>query len=110
MFCNFCGKSIQDDARLCAYCGRLVQGFAHPKRLERSRTDRKIGGVAGGMAKYWATDPTLVRLLWVFALLLTGPVALVAYIIAWIVIPEEPELVCPPHSIAVQNQQVQNQQ
>jgi phage shock protein C len=93
MFCNFCGKNIQDDARLCAYCGRLVIGMTAPKRLERSRTDRKIAGVAGGMARYWATDPTLVRLLWIFALLATGPVALLAYVIAWIVIPEEPEIV-----------------
>jgi phage shock protein C len=105
MFCNFCGKNIQDDARLCAYCGRLVQGFAQPKRLERARYDRKIGGVAGGMAKYWASDPTLVRLLWVFAVLCTFPVAIVAYIIAWIVIPEEPEVCYPVHPAVVQNPQ-----
>lgn len=105
MFCNFCGKNIQDDARLCAYCGRLVLGFCHPKRLERSRLDRKIAGVAGGMAKYWGSDPTLVRLLWVFALLLTFPLAIVAYIITWIVIPEEPEYVYPMSPAVVQNPQ-----
>jgi phage shock protein C len=105
MFCNYCGKAIQDDARLCAYCGRLVQGIAQPKRLERSRYDRKIGGVAGGMAKYWSSDPTLVRLLWVFAVLLTFPLAIVAYIIAWIVIPEEPEYCYPAHPAVVQNPQ-----
>ena len=105
MFCNYCGKAIQDDARLCAYCGRLVQGCAQPRRLERSRYDRKIGGVAGGMAKYWASDPTLVRLLWVFAVLFTFPLAIVAYIIAWIVIPEEPEFVYPMHPAVVQNPQ-----
>ncbi len=105
MFCNFCGKSIQDDARVCAYCGRLVLGSGVPRCLERSRVNRKIGGVAGGMARYFGSDPTLVRLLWVFAVLLTFPLAIVAYIIAWIVIPEEPELYYPAHPSVVQNQQ-----
>jgi phage shock protein C len=105
MFCNFCGKNIQDDARVCAYCGRIVVGYCHPKRLERSRSDRKIGGVAGGMARYWSSDPTLVRLLWVFALLLTFPLAIVAYIIAWIVIPEEPEIIYTNHPAVVQTPQ-----
>jgi phage shock protein C len=105
MFCNYCGKTIQDDARVCAYCGRIVVGGGFQRRLERSRYDRKIGGVAGGMAKYWASDPTLVRLLWVFALLFTIPLAIIAYIIAWIVIPEEPECVYPAHPAAIQNHQ-----
>ena len=105
MFCNYCGKQIQDDARLCAYCGRLIQGCAQPKRLERSRYDRKIGGVAGGMAKYWSSDPTLIRLLWVFAAIFLCPVGLIAYIITWIVIPEEPELHYLPPTAAVQSPQ-----
>lgn len=105
MFCNYCGKNIQDDARVCAYCGRIVLGVGAPKRLERSRTDRKIGGVAGGMARYWASDPTLIRLLWVFAVLLTCPLAIIAYIIAWIVIPEEPEIIYTSHPAVVQSPQ-----
>ena len=95
MFCNYCGKSIQDDARVCAYCGRLVGTFYTNRKLMRSRTDRKIGGVCGGFAEYMAVDVTLMRLIAVLVLLFTLPVGFVAYIVAWIVMPEAPEVVYP---------------
>ncbi|WP_369018261.1 PspC domain-containing protein [Thermatribacter velox] len=60
------------------------------KRLYRSRREKMIGGVCAGIAQYFDIDPTIVRLLAV-ALLLAGGTAIVAYIIAWIVVPEEPE-------------------
>ena len=60
------------------------------KRLYRSRTERVLGGVCGGIAEYFGVDPTLVRLLAV-VLILAGGAGIIAYIIAWIVIPEEPE-------------------
>lgn len=59
------------------------------RRLYRSRTDRMIGGVAGGMASYLGIDPILSRLVWV-ALLFSG-VGFLLYIVAWIIIPETPE-------------------
>ena len=58
------------------------------KRIYRSKKNRIIGGVCGGIAEYVNTDPTLIRLLWVFATLLWGA-GLFAYIIAWIIIPEK---------------------
>ncbi|MBV8205818.1 MAG: PspC domain-containing protein [Acidobacteria bacterium] len=95
MYCNACGRQIQDDANLCAYCGRTV-GFAAPqRRLYRGVEGRKIGGVALGMAQYFGEDVTIVRLIWVLALLLTLPLAFFGYIICWIIIPEEP-LRLPP--------------
>ena len=60
------------------------------KKLYRSRHDRMIGGVCGGLGEYFAIDPTLVRLLFVFAALAGGP-GLIAYLIMLIVVPEEPE-------------------
>lgn len=60
-----------------------------PKRLERSRTDRFLSGVCGGLAKYLNMDPTLVRVGVVAISLFTG-VGVLGYIIAWIVMPEEP--------------------
>lgn len=60
-----------------------------PKRLYRSRRSRMICGVCGGVAEYFNIDPTLVRLgLILFACL--GGSGVLGYIIAAIVIPEEP--------------------
>ncbi len=59
------------------------------KKLYRSRIDRKIAGVCGGLAEYFGIDPTLVRLLFVLGLIFVGG-TLLAYIILAIVIPEEP--------------------
>jgi phage shock protein PspC (stress-responsive transcriptional regulator) len=60
------------------------------RRLYRSRSDRMLGGVAGGLASYLQVDPTLTRLAFA-ALVLAAGSGLLAYIIAWIVVPEEPE-------------------
>jgi phage shock protein C len=57
-------------------------------RLTRSATDKRIGGVAGGIAAYFGLDPTLVRVAWVVAALMGW--GLLAYVILWIVIPEGP--------------------
>jgi len=89
MYCNYCGKVIQDDANVCAYCGIRVGGVIARKRLVRPRTARKIGGVCAGMAEYFDLDVVLVRLLWLIVAIMTG-VGFLAYIIAWIVMPEEP--------------------
>jgi phage shock protein PspC (stress-responsive transcriptional regulator) len=59
------------------------------KRLYRSRTDRKIAGVCGGMAQYFGVDPVIPRIVWV-ALILGAGIGLLAYVICWIVIPQEP--------------------
>jgi len=59
------------------------------KKLYRSRSDRRIGGVCGGLAAYFSIDPTLVRLLFILGLIFVGG-TLLAYIILMIVIPEEP--------------------
>jgi phage shock protein C len=60
------------------------------RRLTRSRTDTILGGVAAGLAEYLNTDPALVRIAWAILVPLTGGAALLAYIVAWIVMPEGP--------------------
>ena len=60
------------------------------KKLYRSRNDKKICGVCGGLAKYLNMDVTVVRLLTVLLTLFVGG-GLIAYIVAALVMPEEPE-------------------
>jgi phage shock protein C len=57
-------------------------------RLTRSETDKKIGGVCGGLAAYFGIDATLVRVGFVVAALMGWGV--LAYIILWIVLPSGP--------------------
>lgn len=59
------------------------------KRLYRSRSDRKIAGVCGGIAEHFGWDPTLVRLGWVLLTLMGGSGVLI-YLILWVVMPEAP--------------------
>jgi phage shock protein PspC (stress-responsive transcriptional regulator) len=59
------------------------------KKLYRSKTDKKVAGVCGGIGKYFSIDPTLIRL-GVVLFTLFGGCGLLAYIVAAFVIPEEP--------------------
>jgi phage shock protein C len=59
------------------------------ERLHRSRDERMLAGVAGGMADYWDADPTMVRLVWVLLAIFSAGLALVVYIVMAIVVPEE---------------------
>lgn len=62
------------------------------KRLYRSRADRRVAGVCGGIADYLAVDPTIVRIIWALFAIAGGP-GVVLYIILAAIIPEEPEYV-----------------
>ena len=61
------------------------------RRLYRSKKERLLGGVCGGIGQYYDTDPNLIRILWVVLTLLSVGIGVIAYIVAWILIPEEPE-------------------
>ncbi len=59
------------------------------KRLYRSRDNSMIAGVCGGLGEYFNMDPTFIRFLWI-VFTLAGGSGILAYIIAWIVIPQHP--------------------
>lgn len=59
------------------------------KKLYRSKNNRVIAGVCGGLAEYFDIDPIIVRLI-TLILVLSAGAGLLAYIIAWIVVPEDP--------------------
>jgi phage shock protein C len=58
------------------------------KRLQRSRTEKMIGGVCGGLAEYFDIDPTIVRILWVIITALGGT-GILLYIVLWVIMPLE---------------------
>lgn len=60
------------------------------KKLYRSKTDRKLAGVCGGLANYFNIDSTLIRVGFVLLALPGGLPGVLPYLILWIVIPEEP--------------------
>jgi phage shock protein C len=90
MYCNYCGKVIQDDANLCAYCGKRIASSRSRKSLMRPQTGRRFAGVCLAFAEYFDLDVTLIRVMWVLAVIFAG-CGLLAYILAWIIIPSEPE-------------------
>ena len=62
------------------------------KKLYRSKHDRKLVGVCGGLANYFALDPVLVRVLWAVISIFYGA-GILAYIVCAFLIPEEPDYI-----------------
>ena len=63
-----------------------------PKRLYRSNKDRMLAGICGGLGEYLNVGPTIVRLVAVLGFFVTASAVFWAYLIMWIVIPEQPTL------------------
>lgn len=76
----------------------MTAPVAPVKRLTRSRTDRKLLGVCGGLAEYLGLDPTLVRVLWVVLSIFPGTIigGVIVYLLCFFIIPEGPEAAPPP--------------
>lgn len=104
MNCPRCQKDITDGSNFCYFCGERMApaapaqpsaqnvpppgpAYAEPRRLMRSMSDRKLGGICAGLAHYLDMDVSLVRVLAVCSVIFYG-IGLFAYLIAWMVIPE----------------------
>lgn len=102
IYCQNCGKQYGDDARFCSACGAQLYAaavpppvYTVPSRLIRPRAGRMIAGVCQGLANNYAWDVAWVRVITVLLAVFGGGSGLLAYVIFWIVMPEEP-LALPP--------------
>jgi phage shock protein C len=102
MYCNFCGRTMPDDCLFCSACGRQLGARVARRPLERAREGRKIAGVCMGFARHLDVDVTLIRLLTLVGSIFTG-IGFIAYLIAWIVIPEEPMIVPQAQMVRTQS-------
>jgi phage shock protein PspC (stress-responsive transcriptional regulator) len=93
MYCSHCGKQLDPTARFCSSCGAAWTPAAPaptPRRpLTRPRSPRAIAGVCAAFALEYGWDLSLVRVITALFIVFTG-VGLLAYLAAWIIIPEEP--------------------
>lgn|SRR5690349_9673278 len=96
MFCTRCGQQTPETASFCPACGRETKaglaaqagGAYAPKRLFRLTYDKKIAGICAGFARYLNVDVTMVRILTIVLICVTGFIpGLIAYLIAWAIMP-----------------------
>jgi phage shock protein C len=102
--CKNCGATLNDDARFCSTCGAQIgaqqaaqahssgygTGYGTGVRLIRPRYGRMLAGVCQGLANSYGWDVTWVRVIAVLLAIFGGGIGLVAYVVFWIVMPEEP--------------------
>jgi phage shock protein C len=93
MACLRCQHDVPLDARYCPACGAPQHGEYGPffgnRRLNRLPDEAKIAGVCAGIADYLDVDVSLVRALWLALSIIPGAIVggIVAYALAWIVMP-----------------------
>jgi phage shock protein PspC (stress-responsive transcriptional regulator) len=91
MYCTSCGQLVGAEAAYCPHCGGVQPGIRPHRRLYRPLQGRKIAGVCLGVAQYLELDATLVRVVWLLVALLGGG-GVLAYLIAWLIMPCEEDL------------------
>ncbi len=103
MFCTQCGRQLESTARFCPSCGKPVSEppstaavppfSATTRRLQRMMSEKKIAGVCAGFAHYFEVDVFVMRVIFVAMALLPPAVGVIAYLIAWVVIPKDTAVV-----------------
>ncbi len=104
-YCAGCGASLSSGARFCSACGKAVtepgplagsgSGRPQPNPLIRPFAGRKLAGVCQGLANQYGWDVTLIRVITVLLAVFTFPIALIAYLLFWLIVPEEPRPLPP---------------
>ena len=89
MTCVKCQREIEAESSYCRFCGAPVRPTEAHRRFVRIPDEGKFAGVCAGLAAYFDTDVTIVRLVWVILSIIPGVFigGLVAYIAAWILAP-----------------------
>jgi len=102
MYCTNCGNALDDAGRYCGQCGRAAAGQSQappgstPRlRMSRSMAEKKIAGVCSGSARHMGWDMTIVRVVFLAAILFKG-LGILAYLIAWIAMPRDDEPALSP--------------
>lgn len=93
MFCSRCGKKLDATSRFCTACGATVNaappvGTLRSTQLVRPREGRTIGGVCAAFALHYGWDVNLVRVITAVIMFLSAGAGVVAYIAAWVILPE----------------------
>ena len=88
MTCVRCSRELEVDSAFCRFCGAPI-GRPDARHLNRLPADGKIAGVCAGIAAYFDTDVTLVRLAWVVLSMVPGVFigGILAYVVAWLLMP-----------------------
>jgi phage shock protein C len=105
-YCAGCGASLPGGANFCSTCGRAVIepgpiGYTGTSArtafspLVRPITGRKVAGVCQGIANQFGWDVTLVRVVTALLGLFTFPIAILVYLLMWLIVPEEARTVPP---------------
>ena len=94
MYCSQCGNAVEEHFRYCSGCGKATEASsrsaAPESRLSRPREGTKIAGVCAGVARYLDLDVTMVRIAWVLLVIFPPVPGLLAYLVCWIVMPQDP--------------------
>lgn len=106
MFCAKCGSQLSPDAKFCPTCGapqQVAEAYspqygAPVRQITRPRQGRVVAGVCAGLAQYLGWDVVLIRVI-LLVLVLGAGTGVLAYVIGWIAIPEEPYALPPGATI-----------
>ncbi len=92
MFCTKCGVQQEESHRFCPQCGQPTrEGYTTKGApiLSRPLDQKKLAGVCAGFARYFDMDVTLMRILWLALLIVTGGLMFFVYIGAWALMPKD---------------------